>query len=211
METTRSKWPVALKLIIFFALVFVLGFILALILGVMAPADANGDVPDWTITTGFISAFVISVLGIIAIVHNNFKQLGEEIKEMDSDILVIQKHGENILSQMQILLNQHLEYEQNVYRGITKDRKLTKKQLKSLQDIQCVILEYPKLGTDQSFMTLLQEISKCENKLMRAKMDYNACAVDYNTGIKCFPVNIFSKMCGMHPIEYCENVENQSF
>lgn len=53
---------------------------------------------------------------------------------------------------------------------------------------------YPDLKASQNFLSLQNELSDIENKIMSSRRFYNSTVLDYNNSLQVFPANIFVKM-----------------
>ena len=76
-----------------------------------------------------------------------------------------------------------------------------------MKDIRTSLSTYPLLRSDEDIMKLFGEISRDNDRILNAKLEYNECAQKYNAGIKSFPVSIFRRMFKMEPLEYYQNPE----
>jgi LemA protein len=63
---------------------------------------------------------------------------------------------------------------------------------------------YPQLKADQSFIRLQDELAGTENRIARARTDYNQSARQYNTYIRQFPAAITAKVIGAQTKPYFE-------
>jgi len=64
--------------------------------------------------------------------------------------------------------------------------------------------QYPQLKSDQAFLRLQDELAGTENRIGRARLDYNGAVREYNTYIRRFPTNITAKVTGAKPRAYFE-------
>lgn len=55
---------------------------------------------------------------------------------------------------------------------------------------------YPQLRATQNFTALQDQLAESENKIARARQDYNEAVQQYNTYIRSFPQTITAKMTG---------------
>lgn len=61
---------------------------------------------------------------------------------------------------------------------------------------------YPTLKSDANFRQLQDELAGTENRIARARQEYNNSVQMYNTKVKRFPANIIASMFGFSPREY---------
>jgi LemA protein len=57
---------------------------------------------------------------------------------------------------------------------------------------------YPNLKTTEAFQKFQDEIAGTENRIARARSDYNAVVSDYNLKVRTFPNNLYAGMFGFH-------------
>lgn len=58
--------------------------------------------------------------------------------------------------------------------------------------------QYPDLKANQNFLDLQHQLEGTENRITKARSDYNLSVQEYNTTITNFPANIFSSMIGFN-------------
>jgi len=63
---------------------------------------------------------------------------------------------------------------------------------------------YPQLKADQGFLRLQDELAGTENRIARARSDYNEQVERYNTFIRRFPTVVTAKVIGSKPRAYFE-------
>lgn len=59
---------------------------------------------------------------------------------------------------------------------------------------------YPNLKADQTFLTLMDELSGTENRVAVERMRYNEAVRQYNTLVRRFPGNIIGSIAGYAPV-----------
>jgi len=64
----------------------------------------------------------------------------------------------------------------------------------ALRSLFAVAENYPDLKANQNFLSLQEELSDTENKVMASRRFYNANVRDYNTRREIFPTSIFASM-----------------
>lgn len=66
----------------------------------------------------------------------------------------------------------------------------------SFSKLLLVVEQYPVLKTTDAFRDFQAQIEGTENRINKARDDFNATVQDYNTYIKLFPNSLFAKMFG---------------
>jgi LemA protein len=61
---------------------------------------------------------------------------------------------------------------------------------------------YPKMRSNENFLSLQQELAKTEGKIAFARMFYNDAVLEYNTFVESFPSNIVAAMLGFAKRDY---------
>ena len=70
-----------------------------------------------------------------------------------------------------------------------------------------VVESYPELKASENFTALQDELAGTENRINKARQDYNEVVASYNKKIKMFPQNIIAGMSGLEQAEYFEAAE----
>lgn len=66
----------------------------------------------------------------------------------------------------------------------------------ALKSLFALSENYPDLKASNNYLSLQNELSDIENKIMSARRFYNATVLDYNNSLQKFPSNIFASMFG---------------
>jgi LemA protein len=66
----------------------------------------------------------------------------------------------------------------------------------ALSRLLVVVENYPDIKSNQNFIALQDELAGTENRIGRARSDYNEAVKIYNAKIQYFPSNIFANMFG---------------
>ena len=76
-------------------------------------------------------------------------------------------------------------------------------QLTAAIDALVVSVEnYPELKSNETYLSLMDELSGTENRIAVARLDYNEVVRGYNLKVKRFPTSIFAGMFGFEQAEY---------
>ena len=74
----------------------------------------------------------------------------------------------------------------------------------ALSRLLVVVENYPELKANENFIALQDELAGTENRINKARQDYNEVVATYNKKIKMFPENMIAGMLGLEKAEYFE-------
>jgi LemA protein len=66
----------------------------------------------------------------------------------------------------------------------------------ALQRLMVVVENYPNLKSNEGFRGLMAELSGTENRINKARDDFNGVVNSYNVKVRSFPMNLFAGMFG---------------
>ena len=162
-----------------------------------------------------IAVTVVIVLWWIAAV-NSFRRMKVAIQEAWSGIDVQLKRKANIIPNLVDTLKMQMDFESKVLTELTNARsglvagnhaeamEANDKISALLPTIRATAENYPTLGTNQSFLKLMSDISDCEDKITYARNRYNMTVSKYNTEIVMIPGSIVANMMHLTPEEMFE-------
>ena len=75
----------------------------------------------------------------------------------------------------------------------------------ALSRLMVIVENYPELKANENFINLQDELAGTENRLQKARQDYNDTAREYNTKIRRFPSSIIAGMGGFESVDYFES------
>ncbi|MBE6381368.1 MAG: LemA family protein [Lentisphaerae bacterium] len=158
------------------------------------------------------------VLWFIA-VNNKLKRLKVVIAEAWSGIDVQLKRKANILPNLVDTLKMQMKFEEDVLTKLTAARSglassdraeamAANEKLNSIiPTIRATAEAYPELGTNASFLQMMNDIRDCEDKVTYARTRYNMSVSTYNQVIVVFPDSIVAGMIGCTPEKMFEIAE----
>ncbi|MDO5481404.1 MAG: LemA family protein [Candidatus Saccharibacteria bacterium] len=173
--------------------------------------------------TGLIIAGVIvAILAMWGIgTYNGFVGKKAEVDEGSSNIDVQLKRRADLIPNLVNTIKGYTSHEQEVIDSITNARENMLKantmsekaeadaQLSSaLSGLAIVVENYPDLKADKTFVNLQDELAGTENRISKARSDYNEDAKDYNVAIKRFPGSLIAGIGGFSEVEYFEASES---
>lgn len=153
---------------------------------------------------GLIITIVVAVIIIFwwIATMNGFRRLKVAIQEAWSGIDVQLKRKANIIPNLVDTLKMQMNFENSVLTELTAARSglvsgnhaeaiaASDKISAMLPSIRATAENYPQLGTNQSFLKLMEDIRDCEDKITYARNRYNMTVAKYNTDIVMIPGSI---------------------
>ena len=150
---------------------------------------------------------VTLVLVVIAVfwwigTMNAFRRLKIAIQEAWSGIDVQLKRKANIIPNLVDSLKMQMDFESKVLTDLTAARSglvsgnraeaiaASDKITAMLPSIRATAENYPQLGTNASFLKLMEDIRDCEDKIAYARNRYNMTVARFNMTIVQFPASI---------------------
>ena len=164
---------------------------------------------------------VTLVLVVIAVfwwigTMNTFRRLKIAIQEAWSGIDVQLKRKANIIPNLVDSLKMQMDFESKVLTDLTAARSglisgnraeaiaASDKITAMLPSIRAAAENYPALGTNQSFLKLMEDIRDCEDKISCARNRYNMTVAQYNKDIVMIPGSIVAGVMHLTPEEMFE-------
>ncbi len=155
-----------------------------------------------------IIAIVVLVIVVIWWIStmNRFRRMKVAIQEAWSGIDVQLKRKANIIPNLVDTLKMQMDFESKVLTDLTAARSgllsgnhadamaASDKISAMIPTIRATAESYPALGTNQSFLRLMEDIRDCEDKITYARNRYNMTVGVYNADIIMFPASIVSGM-----------------
>ena len=165
---------------------------------------------------------VIGVLIVLAFLtvrpYNNLVAKDENVKNACAKIQTqYQRRADLFLNQMEIVKGA-AKNEKEILEGVTKARAgiidaqekmqtaSTPQELdnymnqakQAAMNFKIQVEAYPNIRSTDAFLNFQAEVAGTENRVSVARNDYNDVVQDYNTTVRMFPNNIFSKFFGMN-------------
>ena len=168
----------------------------------------------------------LSVIGVIVIIfailaissYNGLVDQEEAVNAKQSTISVQLQRRADLIPNFVETVKGYSDYEQSTYTAVTEARSAVMKangaedqaaasaQLDSAIDIwvNAITEAYPELKASEQYKALQDELAGTENRIARARKDYNDAASEYNKSVRRFPKSIFAGMFGFEQVEYFE-------
>ena len=167
------------------------------------------------------------VLAIVALIviflwatYNGLITLNTRVDEAWSDITIQLKRRADLIPNLIETVKGYATHEKEVFENVTKARAATvspdvlahpAKAAKAEGDLQATMKSlfavaeaYPQLQANQNFLSLQQELTDTEDKIMAARRFYNGGVRELNTKIKQFPQVLFVRSLGFKEREFFE-------
>lgn len=167
---------------------------------------------------GLIITIVVAVIIVFWWIGtmNGFRRLKVAIQEAWSGIDVQLKRKANIIPNLVDTLKMQMDFESKVLTELTAARSglvsgnraeaiaASDKISSMLPSIRATAESYPALGTNQSFLKLMEDIRDCEDKITYARNRYNMTVAKYNADIIMIPASIVAGFMHLTPEEMFE-------
>lgn len=168
----------------------------------------------------------IAVIALIAFLlystfkgaYNNMVTKGEDTQSKWSQVESQYQRRTDLFNSVVKVIEGSADFERNTLVDVIQARanatavnvdasKLTPESIQQFQQAQdqlssafnklmVVVERYPELQTTQQFKDFQTQIEGTENRINKARDDFNLSVQDYNTYIKKFPTNLFAGMFG---------------
>lgn len=166
-----------------------------------------------------ILAIIGIIIGFIAGSYNGLVEKREQVDNAQATISTQLQRRADLIPNFVSTVKGYSDYEQNTYLAVTEARsavsgaKTANEQAKANEQLDSAISvwvnaiteAYPELKADKQYNALQDELSGTENRIARARTDYNSSAKSYNVSVKKFPKNIIAGIFGFEKVEYFES------
>lgn len=173
---------------------------------------------------------VILILGLVLIAviilwaiagYNSMVRKKNYIKEAWSGIDNQLKRKANIIPNLVDTIRMQTKFESDIIDKIAASRAgmLSKDHgeamgasdavTRMLPSIMALSENYPQLGTNQSYLKLMEDVKDVEDKVAYARTRYNMCVNDYNTFIAMFPGSVLAGLFHFTPEKVFEIEEKE--
>lgn len=183
----------------------------------------NSGTVRWGIIAVFIilSTFVISgilIAGKFVSTYNNLVDMQEEVELARANVETQMQGRLEKIPDLVSTVQASTKYKKEVYEDITEAYKalansLDTGDLKQIGEanenltievnkfLAITTKDYPELTTSQEYISLMDQIEGCVNRISIAREEYNEKVADYNKAVKHFPENILAEMFGFEEME----------
>ena len=167
---------------------------------------------------------IVAVVVLIGIflwaTYNGLVTLNTRVDEAWSDITIQLKRRADLIPNLIETVKGYATHEKEVFENVTKARAATvspevlahpakaakaEGELQStLKSLFAVAEAYPQLQANQNFLSLQQELTDTEDKIMAARRFYNGGVRELNIKVKSFPQVLFVGALGFKAREFFE-------
>lgn len=172
-----------------------------------------------TIITLISVAVVLVVLIIVTITsYNGLVDKEENVNEKQSAISVQLQRRADLIPNFVETVKGYSEYEQSTLLAVTEARTAVNRAIESGDPeaqaaaseqldtaidvwVNAISEAYPELKSSELYIGLQDELAGTENRIAKARIDYNESVIEYNKSIRKFPKSIFAGMFGFEEKE----------
>jgi len=170
---------------------------------------------------------LIVIIGAVVLIgiflwstYNGLVTLNVRVDEAWSDITVQLKRRADLIPNLIESVKGYAAHEKEVFENVTKARAATVSPgvlehpaqaaaaedafRSALKSLFAVAEAYPQLQANQNFLSLQQELTDTEDKIMAARRFFNGGVRELNTKIKQFPQTLFVRGLGFKEREFFE-------
>ena len=169
------------------------------------------------IVLAVVLAVVLLVTGWGISTKNNLVEKRETVTGAKANVEVMLQRRADLIPNLVNTVKGYAAHEEKVFTDLANARAALS-GAKTVEDLNTannaldsaisrllvVVENYPDLKADQQFRALMDEISGSENRIKRARDEYNEAAKSYNTKIQKFPTSMIASMAHFEKEAYFE-------
>ncbi|AUS98207.1 hypothetical protein CDQ84_09330 [Clostridium thermosuccinogenes] len=163
---------------------------------------------------GVIALVIIIVASLFGGTYNSLVQANQRVKSTWSQVEnAMQRRSDAIINMVETVKGE-VQLEKDIIDKITAARSVVMDKNASKADkisadsqmrsIVVLMEDNPEIKAHESFENLQVLIEGAENRVYRARMDYNEAVEAYNTKVTRFPGSIFARLMGFKEMDYFE-------
>lgn len=178
------------------------------------------------ITIAVIAVIVLSLFGWGKSTYNGFVSQQENVEKAWGQVENTYQRRADLIPNLVNTVKGYAKHESETLQAVINARanatqvkidasNLDEASIKKFQEAQgevgsalsrliAVSESYPDLKANQNFINLQQQLESTENRITKARKDFNEAAQTYNTAIRTFPSNILAGMFGFDKKPYFE-------
>ncbi len=176
------------------------------------------------IVLAVVLVLIIAVVGKGVSSYNGLVEERESVEAAQSEVQTYLQRRADLIPNLVSTVKGYAAHEEEVYTALANARAALSgaKTVDELNEangaldsaisrLLVVVENYPELKADAQFINLQDELAGTENRIAKARQNYNEAAKDYNTKIKKFPTSLFAGMFGFESVDYFEaSAESQT-
>lgn len=163
---------------------------------------------------GVIALVIIIVASLFGGTYNSLVQANQRVKSTWSQVEnAMQRRSDAIINMVETVKGE-VQLEKDIIdkiaaaRSVVMDKNASKADKISadsqMRSIVVLMEDNPEIKAHESFENLQVLIEGAENRVYRARMDYNEAVEAYNTKVTRFPGSIFARLMGFKEMDYFE-------
>lgn len=145
-------------------------------------------------------ALALCVFAFAATQSNGALSLEQQIESSQSDINVQEKRRADLIPNLVECVKGYSEHEYSTLKDVIAERGSENPEAASM--INMVAEQYPALKADETYKSLMNELSTTENLIAQYRSTYNNHVRDYTYYVNAFPHNIALALSGYPVKEY---------
>ena len=144
--------------------------------------------------------FCLSAMGC----RNKAIGMEERIKEAHSSIEIAKKKRKDAVKQLVQVAERYASHEKGIMDDITQARQRLENDdvTGAAKTIDVLVEAYPDIAAGEGYAQLMQEISTCENSILRSRENYNQQVKQYKRTVRSFPNKQYLAMMGYDALDY---------
>lgn len=167
-----------------------------------------------------VLVLVIAVVGGVISTYNGLVEDREAVLTAQSTVETYLQRRADLIPNLVSTVKGYAAHEEEVYTALADARAAlagakTVGEMNEANDaldsaisrLLVVVENYPELKADTQFINLQDELAGSENRIAKARQEYNEEAREYNTEIKKFPTSVIAGMFNFESVEYFEASE----
>jgi len=172
----------------------------------------------WNTVWFLLIVLIIVILAVIVIViYNSLIKLRNGVDNGWSQINVQLERRSDLVSNLVETVKGYSKHEKSTFENVTQARamlneaetvkeneKANNQLTETLKSLFAVAEAYPELKADESYETLMHQLSKTEDKIAYFRQLYNDVVYTYNNKCQMFPSNIIANFFGFQKERYFE-------
>lgn len=176
------------------------------------------------IVLAVVAAFVVIIVASVAGTYNGLIERQQKVEQARSVISTQLQRRADLIPNFTEAVKSYTDYEKSTYTAVTEARSdVLKASTVSEQNaasdrldsaisvwLNAVTEAYPELKADTQYTALTDELAGTENRIAKARKDYNEYANEYNVAVKKFPKNIVASLFGFDTVDYFEASEDST-
>lgn len=169
------------------------------------------------IVLAVVLVLVIAVVGSGVSTYNKMVESREQVTAKQANVEVYLQRRADLIPNLVNTVKGYAAHEEEIYTALADARAAltganTVDELNeangaldsAISRLLVVVENYPDLKADTQFINLQDELAGSENRIAKARDDYNETARSYNTSIQRFPASIFAGIFNFEQADYFE-------